>query len=262
MILFMTLMLLTIAVAIYTICLLVRRRIIERFKIVYKKPSAGEEWPDLVVVSNYFKDDMEWLDNVPNPVIICPKIQRSSLCDLEGKNNGREATSFLKFIIDNYHDLPAHIAFLHGHEEAWHQHYPLSQVLECADYKHHGYISLNDEFIDDRKYPENKTMVRIHELWKRHFEPFLHIPAPGYVLHDCCAQFIVSRERIRKHSVDAYRHWYNMFLEETKDGGYELSVVFEYIWHIIFGEPLVVTQGEHAQRFKTHCLKGRSVTPS
>ena len=105
---------------------------------------------------------------------------------------------------------------------------------------------------DDRQVETNPVMQRMHELWDVLFRPYLNRDAPNYVFADCCAQFVVSRERILRHPLKAYKHWYHyMAYEDPKDdGGYEIGMIFEYIWHIIFGEADVLPEAEQRKMFR------------
>lgn len=208
---------------------------------------------DVTIVTNHYNEDLEWLKKSNVPLVICSKTLPSPQCNVD-QNKGREATAILKYIIDNYEHLPKHIAFLHGHESAWHHQGKMNilhVIQNCAKIHEYGYISLNNHFINDRNM-DNPKMKHLHEVWPKLFEPYLKRPAPAYLLHDCCAQFIVSCERIKRHPKKVYQHWYNyiMYQDPNNDGGYLISVVFEYLWHIIFGEPDVVTHQQYKQQFK------------
>jgi Protein of unknown function (DUF3431) len=219
----------------------------------------------LVIVTNHYNEDLSWLlertekskyDFESVPIVVCSKSGRfdSPRCPA-GPNKGREASGYLNYIVTNYHDLPDHVAFIHGHQYSYHQTYSdLLGVIACARYRTHGFVSLNHRFIDDRS-ADSEPMVRLRRMWSEHFEPYLRRPPPTYVLHDCCAQFIVSRDRILALPRQAYQHWHDLFMADTDgDGGFRLGFVFEYIWHVIFGEPDVVTEMEHADRFDAGCL--------
>ena len=228
----------------------------EKFRIVKDNQFYRDE---LVIVSSHHSEDLHWLDSVEDvPVVVCSKTLDSPACAV-AENRGREATSYLKFIIDNYHQLPKHVAFIHGHENAWHQNGNgnlLHVIKNCAKYKEYGFISLNNTHIDDRNIATNNTMQYLrYGLWKSLFLPYLHRDAPDYLFHDCCAQFIVSKERILLRPKAAYQHWYTyiMYEDPNDDGGLEIGAVFEYIWHVIFGEPDFVTIDEHHKMFHKHC---------
>lgn len=207
--------------------------------------------PELVIVSSHYNEDLEWLKSQKSmPYVICSKTLPSPSCDAK-VNKGREASAYLKYIIDNWDALPQYVAFVHGHKTAWHQAYEdLLEVIKCAKYKEHDFISLNHNYEDNRRFDENHPLF---EFWKEHFEPFLNRPMPKYVLHDCCAQFIVARSRIKANPLEAYKHWYKATTEAEDD--WQVGVWFEYMWHVIFGEPDVVSEQENRDRFDQACLK-------
>lgn len=217
----------------------------ENFKII-KESIKTIKLPELVIVTSHYNEDLQWLEDTDKSVVLCSKKLESVNCPVS-KNVGNECTSYLKFIIENYDNLPEFVAFIHGHENAWHQKGNLLDLIyNNAKYKEYDFISLNNFFIDDRNLG-NGMMVSIHELWDKYFRPYLKRDPPERVLHDCCAQFIVSKKRILALPKDAYETWYNLFLE---DKIWRLGYSFEYIWHVIFGEPDIVTYDEHLKRFE------------
>ena len=207
--------------------------------------------PDLVIVSSHYNEDLEWLKSQKSiPYVICSKTLPSPQCDVK-VNKGREASAYLKYIIDNWDALPQYVAFVHGHKTAWHQaHEDLLEVIKCAKYKEHDFISLNHNYEDNRRFDEKHPLF---EFWTEHFEPYLKRPMPKYVLHDCCAQFIVAKSRIKANPLEAYEHWYKATTEAEND--WQVGVWFEYMWHVIFGEPDVVPERENRDRFDQACLK-------
>ena len=229
----------------------------ENFKIIENIDSNI----DLVIVSSHYNEDIEWLKETDLPVVVCSKVLNSPLCSMN-INKGREASSYLKFIIDNYDILPKNIAFIHGHEDAWHhnlQHQnskTLIDIIKCAKYKAYGYISLNNLYIDDRNINNENYVYMQKELWNLLFRPYLNRNIPNHILHDCCAQFIVSRERILNLPKEAYEKWYNYILYEDPldDNSFKLGIIFEYLWHIIFGEPDIVTKQENLKRFSCNLI--------
>ena len=223
---------------------------------------SQQDYDGLVVVSSHYQEDIEWLKNANARAVVCSKTLASPLCEHTNQNKGREATSYLKFIIDNYDALPKHVAFIHGHQNAWHHQLKTNRgedilhvVQHCAKYQEYGFVSLNNCQIDDRNNANAIMMYMRDVFWDPVFRPYLNRDMPNYVFHDCCAQFIVSRDRILRLPRAAYAHWFNYCMHEdpTNDGGFKLSIAFEYIWHIIFGEPDVVRQDEQRKMFKESC---------
>lgn len=206
----------------------------------------------VVIVTSHYNEDLSWLTQSGQEHVVCSKTIKSPQCQCE-KNKGKEASAYLKFIIDNYSTLPQHIAFIHGHEDAWHQQYvDMLNTIRCAKYTEYDFISLNGNWIDDRTM-KNGHIQYLQQLWPMYFQPFLNRPAPTYVLHDCCAQFIVSKKCIHRLPKEAYELWYKLIMDDSTSDG--IAVTFEYIWHIIFGDNDVVSEKEHRTRFRENCLK-------
>jgi len=206
----------------------------------------------LTIVTSHWKEDLTFLTKSKFPVV---------LIDKEGAdpspfhpqhiipNVGNESTSYLKYIIENYDNLPDHIAFIHGHETAHHHKHdrPLLEVIEGANIEKYGFIPINnmhrassffnEVYID--KSTENPRVIPIR-LYK--FFDSLFIPCRGGQplydgpwAHDLGAQFIVSRERILANPKKLYEGWYYISttnLEFTEEFGY----ILEKCWHVIFGE--------------------------
>jgi hypothetical protein len=58
---------------------------------------------------------------------------------------------------------------------------------------------------------------------------------PDKIASPCCAEFAVSSEQVRMRTVEEYVRYWEWLNKTTMDddtGG----LVFEYIWHIIFGK--------------------------
>lgn len=206
----------------------------------------------LVVVTSHYKENLNWLRESGLQLVVCSKVHDSPECPLHA-NRGREASAYLQYILSNYDHLPDHIAFVHGHEDAWHHGFdkPLLDVIRSAKFREYGFVSLNNWYIDDRTM-DNDKMVYIRSIWNEVFRPFLKRDAPVYIYHDCCAQFIVSRERVLANSLEAYETWYELIMrdEAFDDGGYTWGIIFEMLWPLIFGEPDVVDKKAYLRRFK------------
>ena len=81
---------------------------------------------------------------------------------------------------------------------------------------------------------DNNKSVKIVDYWnKANLPPQLTPPHYFMMRVPIGAQFIVSKERITRHPKEAWQNWLNMVLE---DGTKDISIFFEYIFHIIFGE--------------------------
>ena len=206
----------------------------------------------LTIVTSHWKEDLTWLTKSKFPVV---------LIDKEGAdpspfvpqhvipNLGLESTAYLKYIIENYDNLPEAVAFIHGHETAPHQNHdrPLLEVIEGANWSKYGFIPLGnthwaegflDEFVPTKD--GISYVVRLHTFFQS-----LCIPIKGGIpdkgapwIHDLGAQFVVTRERILANPKKLYEGWYYIFnnnLDFTK----EFAYIMEKTWHVTFGEDAV-----------------------
>jgi hypothetical protein len=211
---------------------------------------------DIVIVSAHFNEDLEWLKKSPWKVIICDKPGASPIsfspdpsCTLD-VNRGREVSSYLKYIIENYDKLPPKMAFIHGHEDAYHQKYPKGLLKAIGDARSNefDYISLNN-FINMKKdeggapgLPRHEHMKfedhpkvyeEMRKTWPSVFAPIFGSKIPEYFRFNGQAQFIVSKKAIHRHGKDVYQKFYDFMMDPTGDD-WARGVIMEFIWHMLF----------------------------
>jgi len=183
-----------------------------------------------VIVTSHWKEDLTWLTSSKCPVILidhqgsAPSVIRPTTTIV---NRGREASSYLRYILDNYDSLPEHVAFIHGHEDAWHHKKgPVLPQIEHATLVPGMYVSLNYEMGQPLSMNSIRHDWHVVEPW---LGPLPKDPpcAPG------CAQFIVSRDRIRSRPKQLYQAMYAYILHPGHDH-YGIGCFYEYIWHYIF----------------------------
>ena len=171
------------------------------------------------------------------------------------KNKGHEAMVYLTYIIDNYDSLPDTVLFFHPHRYTWHNNILLEQDskktierLSDAHVAREGYFNARchlDPGCPDWLHPDRPPAEwdLVHKNEERFFTPRVwrelhpHAPVPHAISQPCCAQFAVSRERIRSHpraEYLRYREWLlNTELEDENSGR-----IMEYTWQYIFtGQP-------------------------
>jgi hypothetical protein len=206
---------------------------------------------ELIIVSSHYGEDLEWLKNAPVPVVVCGKegekpgaIESHPKC--KTVNQGNEASSYLKFIIEFYDKLPKYILFIHGHENSPHQKINLFDAIREQKWLNKDYYSVNKNGLANGVVgPHNEVVIcnQLVPLWDIYFRPYLKRDAPSKVKVDCCAQFIISKEAILRHPKEAYEHWFKFLSEDYKKhpdiikNSRDVAIIFEYIWHIIFGQP-------------------------
>lgn len=162
------------------------------------------------------------------------------------KNKGHEAMVYLTYIIDFYDALPDISIFMHSHRYGHHNNAILDhdaaamiRNLSSEWVTRKGYVNLRCN-LD----PGCPTILDYHgmfgedKIWKSAIVDFLRIVDPGRSLPDemsqpCCAQFAVSRERIRETSLEQYI-FYRDWLLGLPGNDHDTGRTWEYLWHYIF----------------------------
>ncbi|KAL8688520.1 MAG: hypothetical protein Q9224_004863 [Gallowayella concinna] len=167
-------------------------------------------------------------------------------------NKGRESLAYLTFLVDNYHNLPQTIVFLHSHRDG----YPRAWHTDFDDYDnvkalHHLQIS----FVQKRGYanlrcnwePGCPDMMQALRTQKEEHRTQEHIMAeswpqlfnntkiPAVIAVACCSQFAVSRKQVLKRPLEYYQR-IQEWVMRTNATDYMSGRVMEYVWHIMFGQ--------------------------
>jgi hypothetical protein len=176
------------------------------------------------ICSSHFNEDLEWLKKSQWPVSI---VHHEGGAPVEYTyiipNVGLEASAYLKYIIERYDTLPDHVAFIHGHETAWHQQggRPMLDMIKTANIEKYDYVPLNNSW---RCVNSDKQLTDQLEFMKANN----FIVDPHFIT--CCGgQFIVSKKAILSNTKKQYETWFDS-TKEPND-----AVCFEMIWHIVFG---------------------------
>lgn len=187
----------------------------------------------------HYKENLEWLKSSPWPVNVVHKDGGDpfpqEFLNWSIPNVGAEATSYLSYIIKRYDTLPDHVAFIHGHETSPHQlgDRPLLDMIRDANKTKYHFVPLNN-------YWHCVVLLGVHSYLLKGFEKYnLQDINPNFIV---CggAQFIVSKERILKNSLDFYKTLYEGVTTR------EDAVTLELIWHFIFGEKLnIIPREDH-----------------
>ena len=210
----------------------------------------------LVVVSTSYgyppHYSLQWIDAQPWPVFISTKEKNFGVSSEPWGNVGQEISTYMRFILMFWNFLPEHIAFVHGHEKTWHQEgYTMSYMLRNVCYGNHEYISLSAVESEGawRPVKGSQKYFRIMKKYWRLVRPFLgDIPKEGFK-EKCCAQFVVTRERIKarpkalyelilKEMTDPQKNYHRA--PHGKNSGWDLIHFWEAIWHYIMGEKALV----------------------
>lgn len=208
----------------------------------------------IVVTTSYGyppRYSLSWIDWQPWPVFVSTKEAGFGFASEPWGNVGQEIASYIRFILMFWNHLPEHIAFVHGHEKAWHQEgYRMSYMLRHICLDKFEYASLNA--FENEAWRPIKGARSYFNIIKRYWklvEPYLGaMPKYGFK-EKCCSQFVVSRKRIKARP----RELYELILKQMtdpkknyrraphgKNNGWDLIHFWEAIWHYIFGEDALI----------------------
>lgn len=168
------------------------------------------------------------------------------------RNKGMEANAYLAYIVQNYNNLPSTIAFIHPHKDgypiAWHtdnaEHSNVVslQTLNINFIQSNGYANLRcvpdpgcpNEVIPFRDPPEDHRTIEaaMPDAWR---DLFNNTDVPHILATPCCAQFAVSSKQVQKRPLYEYEKYYT-WLMETPLKDETSGRVFEYLWHVLFGQ--------------------------
>jgi Protein of unknown function (DUF3431) len=192
---------------------------------------------DRLVVLSHYNEDLSWLPAVNVPILLYSRTLPTA-AHFVPHNKGREAYCYLHFIGRYYDELPGEIGFFHAHRHSDHQDLPADVIINNYRWGHFGYMNVNrDDWYNILN--GHATCVTeygwVREFWKEFSEPYLGTLPRELGFHPC-AQFFVTRERIRQRP----REFYVKSLEWLLHTPLECAIsarVFEYLWHIIMGQP-------------------------
>ena len=165
------------------------------------------------------------------------------------KNIGKESSVYLKFIVDHYKYLTPYIFFIHDEDTAWHH---IGHIIDL----------INNELRksnDSSKYPKFVNInsrctssitgldifPRIRTWFDKYLGPYPKIGTHDKYLdwtygHKCCAQMVVSRDRIRQHPQQMYLDLYNWIMTtQTQNKSEEHARYLEWTWKLIFDNPFI-----------------------
>ena len=98
-----------------------------------------------IIIARYKEDD-EWVSklNKFKNVFVYEKENSEKEPYNIPKNKGSEASAYIKYIIDNYNNLPNHLVLLHCHEFSWHHNNSIIDVIDSYINKDISFQNIND----------------------------------------------------------------------------------------------------------------------
>jgi hypothetical protein len=206
-----------------------------------------------IIIARY-KENTEWVSklNKFKNVFVYEKEKPDKDPYNIPKNKGGEASAYIKFIIDNYNNLPNHLVLLHCHEFSWHHEGSIVDMLD-------KYINTEIEYKNINN-PNRCDNMGNYQDWVNgdvgYYYQNLIKPAVGeYTLYDNftdkqpgCAQFIIYKDRILNHSLNFYKDIYDWILNVNinfYNHGFYLEWTWELFWNrCLQNTPIKVYENE------------------
>jgi outer membrane murein-binding lipoprotein Lpp len=201
------------------------------------------------VIGRLESEDVTWIDKTDLKIkkaICVVDNPRASPGFVVPKNKGHEAMVYLTYIIDHYDELSDTTIFMHPHRNAWHNndlldsdayntiHHMIDDHVARAGYFntrcHHEpgcpdwlHINRPDAELDSSRKMEEESWHELHP----------GVEPPPAISQPCCAQFAVSRDRIRANPRSEYIRYREWLLNTSLDDVFS-GRILEYSWQYIF----------------------------
>ncbi|MCJ1272461.1 hypothetical protein MMC21_000247 [Puttea exsequens] len=219
----------------------------------------GSTYSRVVVIPRLKHDNISWIAEEISDVDVVTYVADDDTASLHPpRNKGHEVMIYLSYIIANYHDLPDVVIFMHSHRWTHHNNALLGhdavQMIRRLSNDHvarEGYFNMRCQWhpgCPEWLHPGNtkETLDKQEEMvlsrcWE---ELFPSEPLPRALGQPCCAQFALSKERIR--SIPRSRFiFYRDWILRTPLSDYVSGRIWEYSWQYIFTGQSVVCPAEH-----------------
>jgi len=187
-----------------------------------------------VLVAHY-NENLDWIKNVK---FRCVVISRKGLEQEVKPNKGNEASIYLEYIIEHYHDLANYTIFVHGHRNDWHHKENIDSKINRLTFNNE-YFNINDQTVG--KIDDNSLT---YMLKSKLMDDVLNLIDKSIDIRDiqyrCSAQFYVSKDKIQSNPIEFYKKLYDLLIE-THETSYWSGRAFEYLWHVIFTKNIIDT---------------------
>ncbi|KAJ5831759.1 hypothetical protein N7474_000070 [Penicillium riverlandense] len=211
------------------------------------KPDAASGKQKALVVASMKDDDTSWLyEFFPDWTKSIYVVDDKQAPLTVAQNKGRESMVYLTYIIDHYDTLPDVMLFIHSQRFQWHNddpYYdgvPMLRNFQIPYLQQQGYVNARCAWTlgcpgEIRPLTDtHRDAVHAGEYFKDGFmELFPGTPVPDMVGVSCCAQFGVTRSKVRerpKKDYERFRTW----LAETSLPDDLSGRIMEYSWHSMF----------------------------
>ncbi|KAL8874621.1 MAG: hypothetical protein Q9174_000084 [Haloplaca sp. 1 TL-2023] len=202
----------------------------------------------IMVLPRMQDDDISWITQELPRLNISAYVANDPRAPMHPpKNKGHEVMIYLSYLIDNYDRLPDIILFMHSHRWTHHNNdflgFDASQMIRALNGAHvvrQGYVNMRCHWSPGcpewlRPSRPGDTLGKQEEAvldrcWRELF-PFDALPS--FLAQPCCAQFALSRGRVR--SIPRSRYvFYRDWILRTPLSDYVSGRIWEYSWQYLF----------------------------
>jgi hypothetical protein len=207
-----------------------------------------------LVIAKY-KEDVSWAEDLRdawNVVVYSKDSEERSQSYQLLPNVGREAHTYLHYILENYTSLPHVVAFCQGNPLDHCPDFP--ELLKQMSRTPRSFESFGRQTIifNRRAFPHlwNSPPSEAGMFFYQFFEHLLGHPCPPFLCCKANALFTVTSEQIRERPRSFYEHAMTSLgsLEKRLGANTIEGHFFERVWHVIFGNTPFVDEFE-ALRF-------------
>lgn len=188
------------------------------------------------VVIAHYSEDISYLDKICYPFVL---LSNHSIQSNTIPNRGNEALLYIKYIIDNYNNLPNYVMFLHGHRTSWaHRDIPSEEIVQNTTFNS-DYCDLDGFYVNIES--EMKKLLYILSHVKAYLQPFIpfNIFQKKYFKLYLKAEFYVSKKAIKQYSLNDYVTLYEGLMAFTKISGWDIGFLMEFLWSYIFTKKII-----------------------
>ena len=190
------------------------------YKNGYEPAASMAGGKSVALVVARYKEDTAWLAKQPFCYVVVEKqgsgFDKGKDKSLVVVNKGNEASTYLKFINENYADLPDNMIFTHADAKSEHA-FPLAPMLNTLNVDAYGYASLNGISFP---FVEHDDLCDIYTFWTQEMHDAEKFTPKTFLdlSMACCAQFVVSKPRVLGRPRAVYERLYNYSTGSTDFG--------------------------------------------
>jgi hypothetical protein len=212
------------------------------------------------VVIAHFDKDINWVSEINKDIEF--EVYSTSHTNINGitnnkiffisPNKGMDSNMYLKFILNNYDNLPDKILFVHHHFMDWSQDFSLPFIINNLIWEYSDYINVgkrncygNIYEMYDKKYLHVKDWFKF--VWPI-FDGYLEFPEKN-LFYYAGTQFMVNKELILQYPKSFYQNLHNWVIQTDMED-YKVGRIFEYLWHYIFTKNTIDKKFNNNEIFK------------